>query len=80
MRDLIALLSHALKALLTRRTADRHHVFHRSRSLVDEEVTLVRPQHVVWETKRERPLQRERCTAAVLASFGIDYDIETAAA
>jgi hypothetical protein len=34
---------------------------------------LVRPYVVAHERQRERQLQRERCTAAVLAAFGIDY-------
>ena len=103
MRDFIALLSHALKALVIRRAAGRHsatcfaespvpsapaeatrrlpdHVLERSQPLAGEEVSFVRPYLVAWEAERGRRLQRERRTAAALASFGIDYDIETAVA
>ncbi|MEU6650487.1 hypothetical protein ABZ904_13805 [Streptomyces sp. NPDC046900] len=34
---------------------------------------LVRPYLVAWERRQEREAQRERRTAAALASFGVDY-------
>lgn len=38
-----------------------------------EDVALVRPYVVAWERQRERALQRDRRTAAALASMGVDF-------
>jgi hypothetical protein len=38
-----------------------------------EDVALVRPYVVAWERQREREAQRERRTAAALATCGVDY-------
>lgn len=38
-----------------------------------EDVALVRPYLIAWEQGRERALQRERRTAATLATMGIDF-------
>ncbi|ARX85615.1 hypothetical protein SMD44_05079 [Streptomyces alboflavus] len=61
------------------------HVQERRGHLVGEEVALVRPYLLAHEhrmhreqSQRERRLQRERRTAAALASMGIDYDIAIA--
>ncbi|RZU21761.1 hypothetical protein [Streptomyces sp. BK239] len=55
------------------------HVAERFRPLDAEQVALVRPYLIAHEKERERRLQRERRTAAVLAELGIDYDVAAVA-
>lgn len=61
------------------------HVQERRGYLAGEEVALVRPYLLAHEHRmhrdvhREQFLQRERRTAAALASMGIDYDITAVA-
>lgn len=105
MRDLIALLTHWLRALLGHTRPGRHsaaylsptpprpasrpshnerplppHVVERSRPLDAEQVALVRPYLIAHERDRERRLQKERRTAAALATLGIEYDVTAAVA
>ncbi|EPH40319.1 hypothetical protein ABT390_13435 [Streptomyces aurantiacus] len=95
MRDLIALLCHALRLVITGRTP-RHrarahpaphtapaptprsvprHVQELRHPLTGEDVALIRPYLLAHERHREHRLQKERRTAAALASMGIDYDV-----
>lgn len=55
------------------------HVQERHGHLTGEEVVLVRPYLLAHEHCMHRHLQRERRTAAALASMGIDYDITAVA-
>jgi hypothetical protein len=50
------------------------HVRERFRPLPADDVPLIRPYLVEHEREVERQLQRERRTAAALATLGIDYD------
>lgn len=47
--------------------------------LIGEEVALIRPYLVAWETAQEQRRQRERRRAAVLATFGQDYPTQVSA-
>lgn len=51
------------------------HIRERFRPLDGETIALVRPYLATHERRVEQRLQRERRTAAVLATAGIDYDI-----
>ncbi|WP_432110766.1 hypothetical protein [Streptomyces sp. YPW6] len=83
MRDLIALLTHWLRALLGHTRPGRHSAAYlsptpprpTSRPSHAEQIALVRPYLIAHERDRERRLQRERRTAATLATLGIDYDV-----
>lgn len=55
------------------------HVAERFRPLDAEQVALVRPYLIAYEQERERRLQKERRTAATLATLGIEYDMTAAA-
>lgn len=49
-----------------------------SAPLRGEEVALVRPYLLAYERRCEARLQRERRTALVLASMGVDYPVAAA--
>lgn len=61
------------------RTQPRHRPHSHTAALRGEDIALVRPYLIAHERRRETLLQRERRTALVLASMGIDYSCVDAA-